>query len=319
MIHCRQSEMTRRAADFTTATIRALAARVGGLCSHPDCQALTSGPKHDSPDAVTVGVAAHITGAQPGGPRYDPTLSDTERQSAANGIWLCQTHARLIDVDNARFSVATLREWKANAELLASRHIGRPQAAVDVAPHALDFSLEQLFLARLGARHSQARGCIGVGFYNLAIVNRSTRSITLKEIVFRYREDDRISEVDSTVIRTGTIPQAKELANAAIIDSAFGRIVMMGWNNLRPLLARHSLLATGAVISGSAYYVLPSREWKSWRALDTCQLVVRDYWGQETAHAVDLPRDEVWSPDERTLLDAVFTQGPDGTLLFEPE
>jgi hypothetical protein len=53
---------------------------------------------------IDVGVAAHITAASPGGPRFDPNLSDKERASATNGIWLCQNCAKLIDNDVAQFS-----------------------------------------------------------------------------------------------------------------------------------------------------------------------------------------------------------------------
>jgi hypothetical protein len=37
----------------------------------------------------------HITGAAPGGPRFDVNLSDKARRSASNGIWHCQTCAKL--------------------------------------------------------------------------------------------------------------------------------------------------------------------------------------------------------------------------------
>jgi hypothetical protein len=49
--------------DFAEEAKRALAARVGNVCSNPDCRALTSGPQDDSTKALNVGVGAHITGA----------------------------------------------------------------------------------------------------------------------------------------------------------------------------------------------------------------------------------------------------------------
>jgi hypothetical protein len=63
-----------------------------------------------------VGVAAHITAASPGGPRYDASLSSADRQSAANGIWLCQKCAKLVDNDPERYTVSVLRLWKEQAE-----------------------------------------------------------------------------------------------------------------------------------------------------------------------------------------------------------
>ena len=65
---------------------------------------------------INLGVAAHITAAAPGGPRYDNSLSPTQRKAAANAIWLCQTCAKLIDNDEVRYTVETLRTWKEKAE-----------------------------------------------------------------------------------------------------------------------------------------------------------------------------------------------------------
>jgi hypothetical protein len=102
---------------FTRPTIQLLAKRVGHRCSNPDCRKPTSGPGDGS--AVNLGVAAHITAAAPGGARYDPSLSATERADFENGIWLCQQCSRLVDADDSTHETATLREWKAFAEAAA--------------------------------------------------------------------------------------------------------------------------------------------------------------------------------------------------------
>jgi hypothetical protein len=66
--------------------------------------------------AINIGVAAHITAASPGGPRYDPREPTSVRTSAENGIWLCQNCAKLVDNDEASYPVALLRTWKSQAE-----------------------------------------------------------------------------------------------------------------------------------------------------------------------------------------------------------
>lgn len=114
--------------DFPDRVKKALADRVGHLCSNPDCRALTSGPQEDSTKAVNLGVAAHITAASPGGPRYDPDLLPEERSGPGNGIWLCQNHGKLVDNDVARFSVDVLKKWKADAEAEARDRIGKTAA-----------------------------------------------------------------------------------------------------------------------------------------------------------------------------------------------
>jgi hypothetical protein len=111
--------------DFTEPVKRALASRVGNLCSNPQCRALTSGPQDDPAKAVNVGVAAHITASSPGGPRYDPGLLPEERSAPPNGIWLCQNCAKLVDNDAPRFTVDYLRNWKNKAETEARSRVGR--------------------------------------------------------------------------------------------------------------------------------------------------------------------------------------------------
>ena len=111
--------------DFSEPVKRALAARVGNLCSNPDCRALTSGPHEDAARAVNLGVAAHITAAAPGGPRYDATLTPEQRAAIENAIWLCQTCAKLIDNDPVRFPVTLLLDWKSTAEAEARTRLGK--------------------------------------------------------------------------------------------------------------------------------------------------------------------------------------------------
>lgn len=115
--------------DFSEAVKRGLSSRVGNLCSNPDCRALTSGPQEDPAKALNIGVAAHITAASPGGPRYDPDLLPEERSGPSNGIWLCQNCAKLIDNDVSRFSVEILKRWKADAEAEAKSRVGKTAAA----------------------------------------------------------------------------------------------------------------------------------------------------------------------------------------------
>ncbi len=109
--------------DFTSATKDLLARRVGFKCSNPGCRQPTSGPQADPSGAVNIGVAAHITAASADGPRYDTTLTPEQRRAADNGIWLCQTDAKLVDNDEGRYTADGLRDWKARAEEAAAREL----------------------------------------------------------------------------------------------------------------------------------------------------------------------------------------------------
>lgn len=103
--------------DFPQSVKNLLAQRAGFICAFPGCGNLTVGPSEDRRSGLSmVGVAAHITAASPNGPRYDASMSPEERSSERNGIWLCQTHGKLVD-DNAKcHTVAELQRWKTQHE-----------------------------------------------------------------------------------------------------------------------------------------------------------------------------------------------------------
>ncbi|ENC6660021.1 hypothetical protein ABKY47_004558 [Aeromonas hydrophila] len=105
--------------DFTEKTKKIMQHRVGSRCSNPDCRCLTSGPNDNPEKATSIGVAAHITAAAGNGPRYDECLTQEERRSIFNGIWLCQNCAKLIDTDPERYTVNLLQRWKAHTEELS--------------------------------------------------------------------------------------------------------------------------------------------------------------------------------------------------------
>jgi hypothetical protein len=106
--------------DFSAATKELLAKRVGFRCSNPECRQPTSGPQVDPRGAVNVGVAAHISAASPGGPRSEADLSAEQRCDSTNGIWLCETCAKLVDNDSLRFTRDVLEGWKRAAERAAA-------------------------------------------------------------------------------------------------------------------------------------------------------------------------------------------------------
>jgi hypothetical protein len=101
--------------NFSAKTVGLLQSRVGHHCSNPECRRSTIGPALEEDRTVNIGVAAHITAASGGGPRYDETLTTEARKSADNGIWLCQVCAKLIDSDAARFTADVIRGWKQKA------------------------------------------------------------------------------------------------------------------------------------------------------------------------------------------------------------
>ena len=111
--------------DFPSKAKDSLGRRVGFLCSNPICGMSTVGPHSEPSSATNLGVAAHITAASPNGPRYDASLSEEARRAVDNGIWLCQSCAKLIDSDISRYSVDLLHQWKKHAEKIAGERLNK--------------------------------------------------------------------------------------------------------------------------------------------------------------------------------------------------
>lgn len=107
--------------DFPPHIREKAAKRVGYLCSHPDCHKLTIGAAETANDATaSVGIAAHVCAAAPGGPRYDTSMTAEERKSIDNCIWLCGSHSIIIDRDPVKYPKELLRQWKQDAETYAA-------------------------------------------------------------------------------------------------------------------------------------------------------------------------------------------------------
>ena len=122
--------------EFSEDTKRKVALRANHHCSFRGCPQPTSGPSDKSPEAVTmIGKAAHIhsAAAGSGARRHLPSMSREERIHITNAIWLCATHADLIDRDEVTFTAEMLRVMKAEHEARCAQKQRNPTAA-DEAP-----------------------------------------------------------------------------------------------------------------------------------------------------------------------------------------
>lgn len=119
--------------EFSSPVRQIVANRVNSTCSNPVCRTTTSGPQADPTKSLNLGVAAHITAASQGGPRFDASISPEERRHATNAIWLCQNCAKLIDSDLIQFTTTKLKQWKADAEFAAWTALGKTALSIDSA------------------------------------------------------------------------------------------------------------------------------------------------------------------------------------------
>lgn len=123
----------RKRDEFTKKIAETLAKRAGMVCSSPHCKQPTAGPQADPAKSANIGVAAHITAASEGGPRYDKTLNSETRSAIKNGIWLCQNCAKLVDNDQKQYTTELLRNWKEVAEQAADAALkGSKQPSTEI-------------------------------------------------------------------------------------------------------------------------------------------------------------------------------------------
>lgn len=111
--------------NFNKQVVLLLKNRAGDVCSNPECRVHTLGSSSLKEKTASIGVAAHIYAASPGGARYDFGMSEEKRKSYENGIWLCQTCSRLIDADESRFPAKLLFSWKSEAESRSLTSVGK--------------------------------------------------------------------------------------------------------------------------------------------------------------------------------------------------
>lgn len=158
--------------EFPRRVVIQLAARAGHNCSNPNCRRPTSGPDSEQ-GTVNIGAAAHISAAAPGGPRFDSQLTSIERSAASNGIWLCQSCAKLIDSDPVKFTPDLLLSWKESSEARAQNLLQFPQASqssdgpalvlpsTDVAASWLTFSARATTFVGRDAERAQSAAFLG--------------------------------------------------------------------------------------------------------------------------------------------------------------
>jgi hypothetical protein len=122
----------RKGANFSARTRETIARRAGLICSFPTCDARTTGPSAESEASHSdSGTACHIIAASPNPParRRRSPGDNTDLSSAANGIWMCGSHGKIIDDDESTYTVALLRQWKHLSERKAhlAQILGQPK------------------------------------------------------------------------------------------------------------------------------------------------------------------------------------------------
>ena len=104
-----------------------------GRCAFPGCREMCIvGSTQYDPRAI-IGKIAHIHAHEDRGPRANPALAKTERDSYNNWILLCGTHHDLVDVQPNTYSAADLLKWKDEHEEWVSQRLAKEMPEVTFA------------------------------------------------------------------------------------------------------------------------------------------------------------------------------------------
>jgi hypothetical protein len=96
--------------------------RSGNKCALPGCNRPLSVDGTDG-DAAATGEAAHISGEKPDAARYDPSMTDEQRNHYGNLIYLCGDCHTTIDKLWQDWPLARLLALKANHESVVARAV----------------------------------------------------------------------------------------------------------------------------------------------------------------------------------------------------
>ncbi|WP_018351950.1 hypothetical protein [Longispora albida] len=186
---------------YATADERLLFILSHGFCYAPGCRvpAVTRQPGK----ATTSVYIAHIYAAKPGGPRYDPAMSNDERRSFANLLLLCKVHHE--DVDGTRahqYPARILLQWKHDREGdLGERMAGLSQLTEPMLKACIDEALTR--------SAAEVRGAID----QLAVINAEAAAL-LRETTDRLL-DVPVLDDDTVAMLSGAADGLRHLEDHA--------------------------------------------------------------------------------------------------------
>jgi hypothetical protein len=99
---------------YSPQTLKSLFSLAGNECAYPGC----ANPVFDTTVGTLTGQICHIKGKSKGGPRYDVTQSEKERNGYPNLLVMCGAHNTIVDDPNniEQYPVEVLQKYKSDHE-----------------------------------------------------------------------------------------------------------------------------------------------------------------------------------------------------------
>lgn len=166
-------------ANPTQATIKRLFNQSGEFCTYPKCDR----PVVDRSTGTIMAEVCHINARSSGGPRYDPSQTDKERNAYDNLILLCAEHHKLVDAQPQQYSAERLRAMKEVHE----QSFGRAEQAGDTAIVRL---LQQAYIKNISMEH--VSGEINVNGAKSVNIRTSVKKVTIAPAPGTIGADQRL-------------------------------------------------------------------------------------------------------------------------------
>lgn len=96
---------------YSDSDLKRLCSLTGNMCAFPNCQV-----KVVTDYDIIVGEICHIEGEKPGSARYNPKMTNKERNSFDNLVVFCSTHHTEVDKNPSRYPVPLLKKMKTTHE-----------------------------------------------------------------------------------------------------------------------------------------------------------------------------------------------------------
>ena len=139
-------------------TIKNLFAKSQNRCANPDCSATLV------INETILGEICHIRARRKGGARYDPNLTEPEKNAAANLILLCPTCHTLVDKDKTgAFSVFWLEKIKADHERRGAFELTAREARAALAILARSKARGKRFTTQVSSKADRGGIAISIG------------------------------------------------------------------------------------------------------------------------------------------------------------
>jgi len=259
--------------SITDLTRRKIMAASRNECAAPNCNAKL----YDILNDTIVGEIAHINGRKPLSARHNPNQNKNERNHFQNLIGLCKYHHKIVDDNPQTYTTETLLNWKHTHELQEGEF------------HRPFVDSKQVGFARFFKDGNLLSGNWGVFFYSLALTNISDKPDTFESVHLSYNHNGKTYEVDSTIVLTGeVIQQDGTKLPTALMTNPGNQIFLMNWINIRSVLSKNKVVASGGIAKGSAFFLLKIKNKESIKALQSVTLKIRDFSGNTSIHAIEL-------------------------------